>query len=100
MSVLCIFLYLILINISDKSSKINDEFYEDAMVINRGSWQRGLCHGTVIKVERINLAENARMSSQKTETVFMANPNNHPPSIGTYSANAIINNKCFIFYLM
>ena len=95
-----LFLYLILINISDKRSKINDEFYEDAMVINRGSWQRGLCHGTVIKVERINLAENARMSSQKTETVFMANPNNHPPSIGTYSANTIINNKCFIFYLM
>lgn len=31
---------------------------EDAMVINKASYQRGFAHGTVIKVERINLAEN------------------------------------------
>ena len=31
---------------------------EDAMTINKASYQRGFCHGTVIKVERINLVTN------------------------------------------
>ena len=30
---------------------------EDAMILNKGSYERGFCHGTVIKSQRINLKE-------------------------------------------
>ena len=55
---------------------------EDAMVINKGSYQRGFAHGTVIKVERINLAElsNARFGRKSDcEVVFCGEPNDIRP---------------------
>ncbi|VDM58705.1 unnamed protein product [Angiostrongylus costaricensis] len=45
---------------------------EDAMVINRASFQRGFAHGTVIKVERINLVTN-----NEKKTLFRMDPT-HP----------------------
>ncbi|KAJ1361555.1 hypothetical protein KIN20_020832 [Parelaphostrongylus tenuis] len=44
---------------------------EDAMVINRASFQRGFAHGTVIKVERINLD-----SVNEKRTLFRMDPAN------------------------
>ncbi|PAV66793.1 hypothetical protein WR25_10517 [Diploscapter pachys] len=44
---------------------------EDAMVINRASFQRGFAHGTVIKVERVDL-----VSDKEKKTVFRRNPTN------------------------
>ena len=57
------------------------------MVINRASYQRGFAHGTVIKVERINLAENATAGKfgRKSicDEVFLGEANNvRPASIG------------------
>ncbi|GMR53854.1 hypothetical protein PMAYCL1PPCAC_24049, partial [Pristionchus mayeri] len=43
---------------------------EDAMTINRGSYQRGFAHGTVVKVERVNLAEKLR----EVTKIFMKDP--------------------------
>lgn len=39
---------------------------EDAMVINRGSLQRGFAHGQVYKSEFIDLKETARGSTVKS----------------------------------
>ncbi|VDM26767.1 unnamed protein product [Toxocara canis] len=51
---------------------------EDAMVINKSSFQRGFAHGTVIKVERVNLQEGRITNSD----VFMADPRKRTSSIG------------------
>uniref|UniRef100_A0A915C6V3 DNA-directed RNA polymerase subunit beta n=3 Tax=Parascaris TaxID=6254 RepID=A0A915C6V3_PARUN len=50
---------------------------EDAMVINRSSFQRGFAHGTVIKVERVNLQEGRSTNSD----VFMKDPTKKTPSV-------------------
>lgn len=56
---------------------------EDAMVINKASYQRGFAHGTVIKVERINLAEHSTSGpfgrTATCEDVFSGEPNNQRP---------------------
>ncbi|KJH48262.1 DNA-directed RNA polymerase, beta subunit [Dictyocaulus viviparus] len=44
---------------------------EDAMVINKASFQRGFAHGTVIKVERLNLVTN-----NEKKTLFRMDPSN------------------------
>uniref|UniRef100_A0A1I7ZCR6 DNA-directed RNA polymerase subunit beta n=1 Tax=Steinernema glaseri TaxID=37863 RepID=A0A1I7ZCR6_9BILA len=44
---------------------------EDAMVINKSSYQRGFAHGTVIKVERINLIEER---GAPNNVIFLADP--------------------------
>ncbi|CAJ0577780.1 unnamed protein product, partial [Mesorhabditis spiculigera] len=43
---------------------------EDAMVINRGSFQRGFAHGTVVKVEEVDLTEK----NGQELIFFMENP--------------------------
>uniref|UniRef100_A0A914WPW3 DNA-directed RNA polymerase n=1 Tax=Plectus sambesii TaxID=2011161 RepID=A0A914WPW3_9BILA len=42
---------------------------EDAMVINKSSFQRGFAHGTVVKVERMNLTEK-----RDKHEIMMADP--------------------------
>ncbi|TKR92764.1 hypothetical protein L596_007349 [Steinernema carpocapsae] len=44
---------------------------EDAMVINKSSYQRGFAHGTVIKVERINLTEDR---GPRLNVIFLKDP--------------------------
>uniref|UniRef100_A0A915EK48 DNA-directed RNA polymerase n=1 Tax=Ditylenchus dipsaci TaxID=166011 RepID=A0A915EK48_9BILA len=43
---------------------------EDAMVINRGSYQRGFAHGCVLKVERINLVERRGFQTSANRYFF------------------------------
>ncbi|VDP02044.1 unnamed protein product [Heligmosomoides polygyrus] len=50
---------------------------EDAMVINRASFQRGFAHGTVIKVERINLVTN-----NEKKTLFRMDPKQPYKTVG------------------
>lgn len=65
---------------------------EDAMVINRASFQRGFAHGTVIKVERyfflfistLLISEFFRLdlvSDKEKKTVFRRNPTNPVPTV-------------------
>jgi DNA-directed RNA polymerase I subunit RPA2 len=63
---------------------------EDAMVINKASYQRGFAHGTVIKVERLNLVEKSggggggRFGRATTcdEIFFGGSDETHPESVG------------------
>uniref|UniRef100_A0A7I4XVI5 DNA-directed RNA polymerase subunit beta n=1 Tax=Haemonchus contortus TaxID=6289 RepID=A0A7I4XVI5_HAECO len=50
---------------------------EDAMVINKSSFQRGFAHGTVIKVERINL-----VTTTEKKTLFRMDPKNPYDTVG------------------
>ncbi|KAK6731419.1 hypothetical protein RB195_007719 [Necator americanus] len=50
---------------------------EDAMVINKASFQRGFAHGTVIKVERINL-----VSMSEKKTMFRMDPKHPYETVG------------------
>ncbi|XGW22868.1 hypothetical protein V3C99_005246 [Haemonchus contortus] len=50
---------------------------EDAMVINKSSFQRGFAHGTVIKVERINL-----VTTTEKKTLFRMDPKNPYNTVG------------------
>ncbi|VDK87186.1 unnamed protein product [Onchocerca ochengi] len=51
---------------------------EDAMVINKSSYERGFAHGSIIKVERVNLIEE-----RSTENpVFLCDPENLQKTIG------------------
>ncbi|MCP9260235.1 DNA-directed RNA polymerase subunit beta [Dirofilaria immitis] len=45
---------------------------EDAMVINKSSYERGFAHGSVIKVERVNLAEERSTEN----SIFLCDPEN------------------------
>uniref|UniRef100_A0A915PND6 DNA-directed RNA polymerase subunit beta n=1 Tax=Setaria digitata TaxID=48799 RepID=A0A915PND6_9BILA len=51
---------------------------EDAMVINKSSYERGFAHGSVIKVERVNLAEGKSVGS----SVFLCDPKKPQKTIG------------------
>lgn len=56
---------------------------EDAMVINKGSYQRGFAHGTVVKVERIVLHEKRSFFGHlKSEKIFLADARANHKSIG------------------
>ncbi|CAB3408318.1 unnamed protein product [Caenorhabditis bovis] len=50
---------------------------EDAMTINKASYQRGFAHGTVIKVERINL-----VTERERKTIFHKNPRESISTVG------------------
>ncbi|WKX89302.1 hypothetical protein Q1695_008726 [Nippostrongylus brasiliensis] len=50
---------------------------EDAMVINKSSFQRGFAHGTVIKVERINL-----VTINEKKTLFRMDPKQPTDTVG------------------
>lgn len=50
---------------------------EDAMTINKASYQRGFAHGTVIKVERINL-----VTDRERKTIFHKNPREEIKTVG------------------
>ncbi|VDN03092.1 unnamed protein product [Thelazia callipaeda] len=52
---------------------------EDAMVINKSSFERGFAHGSVIKVERVNLAGERCEKKQ----VFLCDPKTTQKSIGS-----------------
>ncbi|KAK6107321.1 RNA polymerase Rpb2 domain 6 family protein [Brugia pahangi] len=51
---------------------------EDAMVINKSSYERGFAHGSIVKVERINLTEGRPTGS----LVFLCDPKNPQKTIG------------------
>ncbi|EGT55139.1 hypothetical protein CAEBREN_31579 [Caenorhabditis brenneri] len=51
---------------------------EDAMTINKASYQRGFAHGTVIKVERINL-----VTEREKKTIFYKNPREEIKTVGS-----------------
>ncbi|KAL3998757.1 RNA polymerase Rpb2 domain 6 family protein [Acanthocheilonema viteae] len=51
---------------------------EDAMVINKSSYERGFAHGSVIKVERVNLIEGRSAES----LIFLCDPQNPQKTIG------------------
>ncbi|UMM10247.1 hypothetical protein L5515_000112 [Caenorhabditis briggsae] len=50
---------------------------EDAMTINKASYQRGFAHGTVIKVERIEL-----VTEREKKTIFHKNPREEIKTVG------------------
>ncbi|CAD6184400.1 unnamed protein product [Caenorhabditis auriculariae] len=50
---------------------------EDAMTINKASYQRGFAHGTVIKVERINL-----VTQTEKKIIFHKDPREEIPTVG------------------
>jgi DNA-directed RNA polymerase I subunit RPA2 len=47
---------------------------EDAMVINKSSYERGFAHGTVIKVEVIDLNDDARFVTKENANRFLRDP--------------------------
>ena len=47
---------------------------EDAMTINKSSYERGFAHGTVIKVENIDLCDNIRWVKPESSRVFSLDP--------------------------
>uniref|UniRef100_A0A8R1DTA8 DNA-directed RNA polymerase subunit beta n=1 Tax=Caenorhabditis japonica TaxID=281687 RepID=A0A8R1DTA8_CAEJA len=51
---------------------------EDAMTINKASYQRGFAHGTVIKVERINL-----VTDTERKTIFHKSPSEEINTVGS-----------------
>ena len=50
---------------------------EDAMVINKSSYERGFAHGTVIKVEVADLNEKNRYATMDTANIFGRDPDAH-----------------------
>lgn len=50
---------------------------EDAMIINKGSYERGFAHGTVIKVEVVDLNEKNRYVKAETANVFAKDLDDH-----------------------
>jgi DNA-directed RNA polymerase I subunit RPA2 len=54
---------------------------EDAMVINKGSFERGFAHGMVIKVERLDLAEKAGFGTAQYNSFFSKDPASQHTSI-------------------
>ncbi|KAL3123172.1 hypothetical protein niasHT_010342 [Heterodera trifolii] len=58
---------------------------EDAMVINKASYQRGFAHGTVVKVQRISLVDRSTGGfgqSKNAEMVFLGKPNERNYGVG------------------